>query len=126
MRAIKTKLNHLERTANIRGPGSVHRVELCQRHCSEIILHLHPGLHDVRPEDCRDEDEYRDIRRVLAQAASDGDEAHRWRPLGPPLTTDEIFQEIADIRQLRIDGEPSVYERIEANIKRRQKAEERP
>ena len=126
VRAIKTKLNHLERAANIRGPGSSHRVELCQRHCSEIILHHHPGLHDIQPEDCRDEDEYRDIRRLLAQAANDGDEAHHWRPLGPPLTTDEIFREIEAKRQARINDEPYRFERIEANIKRRRKAEERP
>ncbi len=123
MSAIKTKLNRLERAANIRGPGSFHRVELCQRHCADIILHRHPGLHDVSREDCRDEDEYREIRCLLAEAANNGDEAYRWRRLCPPLTTDEIFQEIADIRQLRIDGEPSVYDRVEANIKRRQNAE---
>ncbi len=124
-RAIKTKLNHLERAANIRGPGSVYRVELAQRHCSTIILHRHPALHDVQPEDCRDDDEYRDIRRLQAQAENNGKEAQRWRRLNPPLTTDEIFQEIADKRQSRINGELSVYDRIESNIKRRRMAEKR-
>ena len=124
-RSIKTKLNHLERAANLRGPGSVYRVELAQRHCSTIILRLHPELHDVRREDCRDEDEYRDIRRLQAQAENNGKEAQRWRRLNPPPTTDEIFQEVADKRQSRINGELSVYDRIESNIKRRRKAEER-
>ncbi len=126
MRAIKTKLNHLDRAAHIRGPGSVHRVGLAERHLATIILRRHPGLHDVRPGDCRDEDEYRDIRCVLAQAVNNGEAAYHWRRLGPPLSSDEIFQVIAAKRQARINGEPYRFERIGANIKRRRKAEKRP
>ncbi len=80
----------------------------------------------IQLDDCRDEDEYRDFRRLLAQAVNNGDEAYHWRPLGPPPTSDEIFQEIEAKRQARINGEPYRFERIEANIKRRRKAEARP
>ena len=89
-----------------------YRVELALRHCSTIILHLHPELPDVRPEDCRDKDEYRDIRRLQSQAENNGKEAQRWRRLNPPLTADERWQEVADKRQSRINGELSVYDRI--------------
>ncbi|MCZ6835786.1 MAG: hypothetical protein O7G85_08435 [Planctomycetota bacterium] len=126
MKAIATKLNRLERAANLRGPGSHHRVELCERHIADILLRMHPALPDVEREDCHDEEEYRSIRRLLANSANNGDEAYRWRRLGPLLTRDEIFQKLDDIRQNHINGELSKYERIDGNIKRRQEAGERP
>jgi hypothetical protein len=133
MSATRNTLKRRERQAILHyGPKSP--VDTPVRLMAELILRRHPDLVYVRSIDCADEDEHRSVQRLLANAA--GIEPD-WCPPAPGSpapggnhardaalpTTTEIFAGLARLRQQRLAGEPSPWERIEDNIRGRRNME---
>jgi len=134
MSATRNTLKRLERRAILHhGPKS--RVDTPVRLLAEIILRRHPDLVYVRSIDCADEDEHRQVQRLLANAA--GIEPD-WCAPGTPAPgsnhahdaalpdTTEIFAGLERLRQRRLAGEPTPWQRIEDNIRGRRNAETTP
>jgi hypothetical protein len=101
----------------------VYRVDPCDRHLADIILRRHPDLRQVLPGDCATEEEYRRMKRIVAEADNDGCEAHRWcprpRPRTSPPDSEALWDEMRRIRRDGIDGIPSAYERVRKRIRER-------
>jgi len=138
MSATRTTLKRLERQAILHhGPKS--SVDTPVRLLAELILRWHPDLVHVRSIDCADEDEHRSVQRLLANAA--GIEPDWCRPApGAPTPapgcnhahaaalpdTAEIFAGLQRLRQRRLAGEPTAWQRIEDAIRGRRNAETTP
>ena len=136
MSATRNTLKRLERQAILHyGPKSP--VDTPVRLLAEIILRRHPDLVHVRSIDCADEDEHRSVQRLLANAA--GIEPD-WCPPAPGTpapgsnhardaaqpTTAEIIAGLQRLRQRRLAGEPTAWQRIEDAIRGRRNAETTP
>jgi hypothetical protein len=134
MSATRTTVKRLERQAIVRH-GSDARVDTPVRLLAELILRWHPDLVHVRSIDCADEDEHRQVQRLLAEAA--GIEPDWCRPPAPGSPgchareaalpdTAQIIAGLQRLRQRRLAGEPTPWERIEDAIRRRRNMETAP